>query len=116
MSLLPGRLFAGSQYRQFLLAMLISIPAAWLPALFVRFVAPGLEQRGPLPALTQAWLHWYPWAWCLPALVLLTWLLKLGSPRSGTLALALAYAGALLINAVAVIAVWVSVLALPGNL
>lgn len=109
-----GRFYSGTQYGQFLLALCISIPAAWLPELFASFIAPDLRQGGALPAFTEAWLHGYRWAWWLPALVLLIRALKLGLPRSGTSALALACVGGLSVNAVAVIVAWMSVMAVPG--
>lgn len=98
-------------------AVLIAIPGAFLPWIVAIFMMPWYEQAGlELPVLTLLWLRSYWLAWLLPVLVAVVWWLCRRRPDRDRMAFALAWMGAALISALSILAAWLPLLAVPGDI
>ena len=92
-----------------------SVPAALLPWILASRIAPLYESAGvPLPALTAAWLEFWPLSLLLPLVVLFAWWRLDGHPARGRLTCLASAAGALLVDGISVVAAWMPILHLPA--
>lgn len=104
--------------RQTLLAnvgLIGSIPAAILPWVLHAYLAPiHASAEAELPTLTAFWMDYWPVSVLLPVLVAFVWWRLRGHPLRGTITAAVSAIGAMLVDGLGVIAVWLAVLHLPA--
>lgn len=98
-------------------AVLTAVPGAFLPWIVATFMMPRYQQAEmELPVLTLLWLRGYGLAWLLPVLVTLVWWLCRRAPNRDRIAFAVAWMGAALISALSILAAWLPLLAIPGDI
>ncbi len=104
--------------RQTLLAnvgLIGSIPAAILPWVLHAYLAPiHASAEAELPTLTAFWMNYWPASVLLPVLVAFVWWRLRDHPLRGTITAVVSAMGAMLIDGLGVIAVWLAVLHLPA--
>lgn len=91
-----------------------AVPAALLPWLLASRIAPLYESVGAqLPALTAWWLRFWPVSLLLPIAVALLWWKLAGHPRRGTITAMASAMGAMFVDGLSIIALWLPLLRLP---
>lgn len=93
--------------------MIGSVAAALLPWILSSRVAPIYAAVGAdLPGLTAGWLRWWPVSWLLPLGVGAVWWRLRGHPDRGTLTAVAGALGAMAVDGVSVLALWLPLLRL----
>lgn len=103
--------------RQSLLAgigLIGAVPAAILPWILATQVAPMYRAaEAPLPGLTAWWMDFWPVSLLLPLAVALLWWRLDGHPRRGEFTATVSALGAMVVDGLSVIALWLPLLRLP---